>query len=94
MKIDENQITHVSNLARLNLKEDEKHEFSKQLSDIISYVEKISELDTSNVKPVDHIEDIKNIFREDTVSKSIDRDEINKVAPKFEDGHFIVPKVL
>ena len=94
MKLNEDQIIKVSKLARIELSDDEKIEFSKQLSDIISYVEKINELDTENVKPADHIVDQKNIFRIDRVKKSIETSELEKMAPDFDNNHFVVPKII
>ncbi len=94
MKIDESQILRVAELARLDLGDDEKKEFSTQLSDIISYVEKINELDTADVAPSDHIVELKNVFRADTVLPSIDRAALEKIAPRFEDGHVVVPIII
>ncbi len=94
MKIDENQILKVAKLARLELGDDEKKEFSKQLNDIIEYVEKINEMDTDNVSSADYIGDLKNVFRKDEVQPSIDPKEIEKVAPEFSEGHIVVPKII
>jgi aspartyl-tRNA(Asn)/glutamyl-tRNA(Gln) amidotransferase subunit C len=94
MKIDRQTIEKVSKLARLELTEPEKDEFSKQLSDIITYVEKINELNTSDVKTADHVVDLGNVFRQDTVLTSIDKNEVEKIAPDFENGHFIVPRII
>jgi aspartyl-tRNA(Asn)/glutamyl-tRNA(Gln) amidotransferase subunit C len=94
MKIDERTILRVAELARLDLTEEEKTEFSRQLSDIISYVEKINELDTDNVQPTDHIVELKNVFRKDQPGGSIHRSEIEKMAPSFEDGHIVVPRII
>ncbi len=94
MIIDEGKISYISELARLDLNQDEKSEFSKQLSDIISYVEKLNELDTNNVEPADHIVDVKNVMKKDEVGQSIALGEITKNAPNFEDNHFIVPKII
>ncbi len=94
MKIDERQILRVAELARLDLTDEEKKEFSRQLSDIISYVEKINELDTENVMPADHIVELKNVFRKDISGGSIDRAELEKMAPAFEDGHVVVPIII
>ncbi len=94
MKIDRQTIEKVSKLARLELSEPEKDEFSKQLSDIITYVEKINELDTANVETADHVVDLGNVFRQDTVLTSIDKSEVEKIAPDFQNNHFIVPRIL
>ena len=94
MKINEDQIIKTARLARLELSENEREEYSKQLNDIIEYVEKINELDTSNVKPADHIMEISNVFRDDAVKKSSDRKSIEQNAPSFVDGFFVVPKII
>lgn len=94
MKIDRQTIEKVSKLSRLELSEPEKDEFSKQLSDIITYVEKINELNTADVKPADHVVDLGNVFRKDEILKSIDKSEVEKIAPDFENGHFIVPRII
>jgi aspartyl-tRNA(Asn)/glutamyl-tRNA(Gln) amidotransferase subunit C len=94
MKINENDIQKVAKLARLELSGEESEEFSRQLNDIIEYVEKINELDTSGVKPADHIIELSNVFREDTVQKSIETSEIEKMAPSFRNGHIVVPRII
>ncbi|MDA3811082.1 MAG: Asp-tRNA(Asn)/Glu-tRNA(Gln) amidotransferase subunit GatC [Spirochaetaceae bacterium] len=94
MKIDAGQLTKVAQLARLELSDEEKEEFSKQLSDVMDYVEKIKSLDTDSVEPTDHIAGLKNIFREDVPKESLDREKLSEIAPEFGKGHFIVPKVI
>ncbi len=94
MKIDEKQISHVSNLARLNLSDQEKGEFSKQLTDIITYVEKINELNTETIEATDHIVDLKNVVREDSAHDFPGRAPLEKIAPEFENGHVVVPKII
>ena len=94
MKIDENILNKTAILARLELNDEEKKEFAEQLTDIISYVEKINELQTDNVKPADHIIDLSNVFRIDEAGKSLEVDEIEKIAPQFEEGHIVVPKII
>jgi len=94
MKIDEKEIVKAAKLARLDLSADEKAEFSKQLNDIIEYVEKISDLDTLDVKPADHIVDLKNVTRADVVKESMQPSDLEKIAPRFEKGHILVPRII
>jgi len=94
MKIKESDIIKVAKLARLDLSPEEKDEFSRQLSGIIEYVEKINELDTSAVEAADHIVELNNVFRKDVVKNSIKRDELEKIAPDFKDGYIVVPKII
>jgi aspartyl-tRNA(Asn)/glutamyl-tRNA(Gln) amidotransferase subunit C len=94
MAIDSKIIERTAALANLYISEDEKTAYTKQIADIISYVEKINTLDTSNISPTDHIEELSNVFRADTVLPSIDRAEIEKMAPQFDRGHIVVPKII
>jgi len=94
MKIQEMDIVKVAKLARLDLTSEEKDEFSRQLSGIIEYVEKINELDTSMVDAADHIVELNNVFRKDIVKKSLDRNELEIIAPDFKDGYIVVPKII
>ena len=68
-KIDKKLVEHVSKIARLDLTEEEKEKFTKQLEDILGTFKKIDEIDTKNVKPSFHPQEIKNILREDKVKK-------------------------
>ncbi len=94
MKIGITDIEKVARLARLELSEEEKNEFSGQLIKIIDYVEKIKELDTSNVKPAEHIVTLNNVFRKDEVKDSIPRTAIEEMVPEFKNGHIVVPKII
>lgn len=94
MKINKETVKYVSNLARINLSEVETENLSKKMGDIIGYMDKLNSLDTTGVKAMEHVKPVSNIFRDDIVSKSYDRDEILKNAPEQEDGAFKVPKIV
>lgn len=94
MRIDAEQINHVAKLARLSLSADEVNEFSDQLSAIIDYVEKVNQLETDSVAPAEHIAGIKNVFREDITEPSLAYETLTELAPSFENGHFIVPRII
>jgi len=94
MKISDSEIKKVAKLAKLQLSSEEINEFSTQISDIVSYVEKIKELDTEKIQPAEHIADIKNVFREDKSFASLNQEKIKNFAPSFKDGHFVVPKII
>ena len=88
-------IDHVSKLALLDLTEEEKEKFSKQLNDILSYFKKLNDLDTANVKPTTHpIDGLKNVFREDIPWKSLSNEEALKNAQRKKDGYFKAPRIL
>lgn len=86
-------VEHVAKLARLELTEDEKEKFSKQLGDIIKYVEQMNEVDTTGVEPMSHAIPIVNVMREDEVVQEQTKEELMANAPSKEDGFFRVPKI-
>ena len=86
-------VEHVAKLARLELTEDEKVKFSKQLGDILKYVEQMNEVDTSDVEPMAHAIDFVNVMREDKVYYEQTKEELMKNAPDEENGFFRVPKI-
>ena len=94
MKITKEDAMKTASLAGIALKEDESEKMAEQLSKILDYFEKISELDTENIKPTNHILDIENVFREDIIKKSITPEEVVKNAPKKLGSFIVVPKVM
>ncbi|MBQ6296774.1 MAG: Asp-tRNA(Asn)/Glu-tRNA(Gln) amidotransferase subunit GatC [Selenomonadaceae bacterium] len=94
MKISEQDIKTVASLSRLKIREDEKDDVLFQLNKILTYVENLQALDTTNVEPTTYALPMQNVFREDKVKPSIDRKLALSNAPLKEDGYFKVPKVL
>ena len=88
------EIDHVALLARLELKDEEKELFSKQVGSIIEYVDKLNELDIDDVEPTAHVLPIKNVFREDELRASLPRDKALQNAPRESDGFYRVPKII
>lgn len=86
-------IEHVAKLARLDLTEEEKVKFSKQLGDVLKYVEQMNEVDTSNVEPLSHVVDFNNVMREDEIHYDCSKEELMMNAPEEENGFFKVPKI-
>lgn len=94
MKITRNEVEHVANLARLSLKDDEIDVLRSNMDSMLAYVEKLNELDTSNIIPTAHAVPVENTFREDVVHPSLGTDKALKNAPKSKNSCFQVPKVI
>ncbi|HKZ71694.1 MAG TPA: Asp-tRNA(Asn)/Glu-tRNA(Gln) amidotransferase subunit GatC [Nitrospirota bacterium] len=94
MKITKKEVEHVAKLARLALKDEEAEQLTRQLSDILTYVEKLNELDTKDVEPTSHILPVRNVLRDDEVRGSIDRGKALVNAPDRTEEFFRVPKVI
>ncbi len=94
MSISREEVRHIASLARLKLSEEEITLYTKQLSDIIGYVDQLKELDVENVKPMSHVLDMVNVMREDKALPSLSREEVFRNAPDHDNEHFNVPKVI
>jgi len=86
-------VEHVAKLARLELTEEEKELYTKQLGDVLKYVDQMNEVDTSNVRPMTQVIDFVNVMREDEVRYDVSKEELMANAPEEENGFFKVPKI-
>ena len=94
MEINRETLLKLAHLARLNFSSESEQEMLKGLNDMISWVEKLHEVDTEGVEPLTNMSKQVNSWREDEVKSDITRAQALKNAPK-EDGEFFkVPKVL
>ncbi|MDD3420465.1 MAG: Asp-tRNA(Asn)/Glu-tRNA(Gln) amidotransferase subunit GatC [Candidatus Gastranaerophilales bacterium] len=91
--INKKDVEHVANLARIELTEEEKEKFTKQLGDIIEHVNQLNEVDTTDVEPMAHPYPQVNVVREDIVNYKNTKEELLSNAPQEEDGFFKVPKI-
>ncbi|HLC26704.1 MAG TPA: Asp-tRNA(Asn)/Glu-tRNA(Gln) amidotransferase subunit GatC [bacterium] len=94
MKITPQEVEHVAKLARLALDDAEREMFTRQLSDILAYVDKLNELDTSRVTPTSHVIPVQNVFRPDEVGESLPVEEALANSPAPEHNHHRVPKIV
>lgn len=85
---------YVANLARLRLTDEELKRMGRQLEDILEYVSRLNEVDTSGTEPTSHVLPMKNVEREDAVGPSLPEDEALKNAPQRQGNFFKVPKVI
>jgi aspartyl-tRNA(Asn)/glutamyl-tRNA(Gln) amidotransferase subunit C len=92
--IDRETVLNVAKLSRLELTEKEIELYSKQLGDILDFIEKLNELDTENVPPFYELIDRETPMREDIPEESLPREEALKNAPQQERGFFVVPRVI
>jgi len=91
MKMD---IDKVARLARLELSQEEKEIFGKQLDQILEHMEQLNRLDTSGVEPTSHAIPISNVFREDETKASFPRDDVLGISPDEEGGYLKVPRII
>ena len=94
MTIDNKMVDHLAHLARLEFENESKTEIISDLNKILSFVEKLNELDTQNVEPLIYMTDENNVMREDEVVLSITQQEALRNAPQKDSDYFKVPKVI
>lgn len=94
MKISSKEVEHVAHLARLEITDVEKEKFTAQLNDILLYIDKLNELNTGNIEPMNQAISVINAFREDTVRDSIGTQQSLDNAPDSRGDFFRVPKII
>ncbi len=88
------EVLHVAELARLSLEPEEVETFTRQLNDILAYMEKLQGLDTGGVEPLAHVVPVPTPVREDEVAACLPREVALDNAPAREEGTFVVPRVI
>ena len=92
--ISDETMEYVGILAKLSLSPQEKEEAKKDMSRMLDYIDRLNELDTSEVEPMSHIFPVNNVFREDMVENGDDRENMLANAPQKKDGAYTVPKTI
>ncbi len=94
MKIDKDTLNKISHLARLEFNEEDAEKMVQDMTNIISFVEKLNEVDTQGIEPLTTMSHEINALREDIVQPHLDHELALKSAPKKDSDYFRVPKVL
>ncbi len=94
MKVTKEDLENVAVLSRLRIPEDQQQKYMQQMDSILTYMDNLSEVDTTDVKPTTYALPMQNVFREDVVRPSLDREAALQNAPLRDNGYFKVPKVL
>ncbi|RLD62624.1 MAG: Asp-tRNA(Asn)/Glu-tRNA(Gln) amidotransferase GatCAB subunit C [Bacteroidetes bacterium] len=93
--IDEQTVEHLSNLCKLEFSENEKTIIIEDLNNILCFVDKIKEVDTSSVEPLIYLSDRNNVLAGDSVSKdALKKEDALSNSPSDNSDFFVVPKIL
>jgi aspartyl-tRNA(Asn)/glutamyl-tRNA(Gln) amidotransferase subunit C len=87
-------VKYVARLARIALTPVEEEQFGAQLSHILGYIEKLNQLDVSQIEPTAHAVPLVNVTRPDEIAPSLSNEEALRNAPAQANGLFIVPKIV
>ena len=94
MTFDKSEVSKIAELARLEVTDEEIDDVESRITEILLLIDQMQSVDTDSIVPMSHPLDGKQILRSDTVSEANKRDELQKLAPKVENGLFLVPKVI
>jgi aspartyl-tRNA(Asn)/glutamyl-tRNA(Gln) amidotransferase subunit C len=94
MKVNEELIDHIAHLSKLSFEGAQKEAIIQDLERMISFVDKLSELDTTGVEPLIFMSEEVNRLREDVVHQEITHEDALRNAPKKDSDYFRIPKVL
>ncbi|MFA4941334.1 MAG: Asp-tRNA(Asn)/Glu-tRNA(Gln) amidotransferase subunit GatC [Patescibacteria group bacterium] len=96
MKLSKEEIKHIADLARLELTAEEQKKYGSQLSDVLSFVEQLREVDTTDCEPTAQVTGLENIFRADEEEDWNEREKMEalKQAPELEAQAIKVKRVL
>jgi len=95
MPISKEEVLYIARLARLEFSEGEVEEFTHQLAKILDYIEKLKELDVTDVEPTYHpLKELVSVMREDEPKPGLTQEEALANAPDTARGHFRVPKII
>ncbi|MGD9161600.1 MAG: aspartate--tRNA ligase [Desulfobacteraceae bacterium] len=93
-KISTDEVKHVAKLARLSMTDEETEKYRNDLNSILDYVAALEDVDTSDIAPMSHVLDIKNVWRDDTPVERENPLELLNNAPEREEAYYKVPKIL
>lgn len=92
--ISDETIEYVGILAKLELSGEEKERAKKDIGEMLDYIDKLNELDTSAVEPMSHVFPYHNVFREDVVNNGDGREKSLANAPERKEDSFVVPRTI
>jgi len=87
-------VKYVPHLARLSLTPDEEQLFGAQLGQVLGYIDKLTQLDVSQVEPTAHAVPMINVTRADEIVSSLPNEEALRNAPATANSLFVVPKIV
>jgi aspartyl-tRNA(Asn)/glutamyl-tRNA(Gln) amidotransferase subunit C len=94
MQVDTKLVSYLAHLSKINVAPEKMDKLVTDMQDLVGFVEKLNELDTTGIVPLMHMGDAKNVLREDIVEGSISRAEALLNAPDADGTFFKVPKVI
>jgi aspartyl-tRNA(Asn)/glutamyl-tRNA(Gln) amidotransferase subunit C len=94
MAVDKNTVAQIAKLARIKVDDAQQEALTKELSNILGWIDELGELDTEGVQPMTSVVEVQHSLRKDAVKDGDRQDDILKNAPESKQGYFVVPRVV
>lgn len=94
MSVTKEDVQYMAHLARLKLKDEQAEGLKEDMNKILAYMEKLDQLDTSNVEPLEHVSEQPSILRKDEAKDPVSHKDALKNAPDTDSDYFRVPRVI
>lgn len=88
------EVKRIADMVRITISDEEANQYTNELSEIISYAGKLTELNTDDVEATTHGIVLTNVMRNDEVIQTITQEDVLNNAPDQQDGHFRVPRIM
>ena len=92
--IDEGKVRHIADLAKLNIEDDEMSKYQKQLTDILTEIDKILKVDIKNEDIMISPSDNRNVYSLDVIENHVSKNDAFKNAKRVKGDYIVVPKVI
>ena len=94
MAVDKDTVAQIAKLARIKVDDAQQEALTKELSNILGWIDELGELDTEGVQPMTSVVEVQHSLRKDAVEDGDRQDDILKNAPESKQGYFVVPRVV
>ncbi|MDR8394062.1 Asp-tRNA(Asn)/Glu-tRNA(Gln) amidotransferase subunit GatC [Aliifodinibius sp. S!AR15-10] len=94
MSVTKDDVQYIAHLARLQVSDKEAEGLKEDMNKILDYMDDLSEVDTSDVEPLEHVTDLEYRLREDEAKEPVDHEDALKNAPDADTDYFRVPRVI
>jgi len=94
MSVTKEDVQYMAHLARLQLEDEQAEGLKEDMNKILGYIDKLEQLDTSDVEPLEHVTDQPTNLRKDEAKEPISHDDALKNAPDADSDYFRVPRVI
>lgn len=94
MSLSLQDIERIARLARIAVSAEEAQVWQQQINDIFRLVERMQAVDTTDILPMAHAQDVSQRLRDDIVTERDEREKFLAIAPQTEDGLYLVPRVI